>query len=70
MTASVLLEGLKRSGRDLDTERLVEGLEALRDFDMGLGTPISFSPSDHQGSHKVWGTQLNDHGSYQSLDLE
>jgi branched-chain amino acid transport system substrate-binding protein len=70
VTASVLLEGLKRSGRYLDTERLVEGLEALRDFDMGLGTPISFSPSDHQGSHKVWGTQLNDHGSYQSLDLE
>src|SRR5262245_56160857 len=25
---------------------------------MGLGTLISFSPSDHQCSHKVWGTQL------------
>jgi ABC-type branched-subunit amino acid transport system substrate-binding protein len=70
VTASVLLKGLKRSGRHLDTEKLVEGLESLRDFEMGLGTPIGFSPSDHQGSHKVWGTQLNNHGSYQSLDLE
>jgi hypothetical protein len=36
--ASVLLEGVKRAGPHLDTERLVEGLETLRDFDMGLGT--------------------------------
>jgi branched-chain amino acid transport system substrate-binding protein len=70
VAASVLLEGLKRPGRYPDTEKLVEGLETLRDFDMGLGTLISFSPRDHQGSHKVWGTQLNDQGSYQPIDLE
>jgi branched-chain amino acid transport system substrate-binding protein len=70
VAASVLLEELKRAGRHPDTEKLVEGLETLRDFDMGLGTPIGFSPRDHQGSHKVWGTQLNDQGSYQPIDLE
>ena len=70
VAASVLLEGVKRAGRRLDTEKLVEGLETLGDFDMGLGTLISFSPSDHQGSHKVWGTQLNEHGRYQPIDLE
>jgi len=70
VAARVLLEGVQRAGRHSDTERLVEGLETLRDFDMGLGTPINFSPSDHQGSHKVWGTQLNDHGRYQPIDLE
>jgi branched-chain amino acid transport system substrate-binding protein len=70
VAASVLLEGLKCAGRYPDTEKLVEGLETLRDFDMGLGTLISFSPRDHQGSHKVWGTQLNDQDSYQPIDLE
>jgi branched-chain amino acid transport system substrate-binding protein len=70
VAANVLLEGLKRAGRNPNTEKLVEGLETLRDFDMGLGTPIGFSPRDHQGSHKVWGTQLNDQGSYQPIDLE
>jgi branched-chain amino acid transport system substrate-binding protein len=70
VSASVMLEGLKRAGRHPDTEKLVEGLETLRDFDMGLGAPIGFSPRDHQGSHKVWGTQLNDQGSYQPIDLE
>jgi ABC-type branched-subunit amino acid transport system substrate-binding protein len=68
--AGVLLEALKRTGPQLDTEKLVDTLENLRGFDMGLGTPISFSPSEHQGSHKVWGTQLDERGHYQPLDLE
>ena len=67
---SLLLEGLKRAGQRPDTESLVDGLETLRNFDMGLGTLISFSQSEHQGSHKVWGTQLDDHGHYQPVDLQ
>jgi branched-chain amino acid transport system substrate-binding protein len=70
VAGSLLLEGLKRAGRQLDTEKLVEALETVRDFDMGLGAPISFGPTEHQGSHKVWGTQLNDNGRYQAIDLE
>ena len=67
---TLLLEGLKRAGSQPDTEKLVDGLETLRNFDMGLGTLISFSQSEHQGSHKVWGTQLDDHGHYQPIDLQ
>ena len=67
---TLLLEGLKRAGPQPDTEKLVDGLESLRNFDMGLGTLISFSQSEHQGSHKVWGTQLDDHGHYQPFDLQ
>ena len=51
-------------------EKLVEALETVRDLDMGLGAPISFGPTEHQGSHKVWGTQLNEYGRYQAIDLE
>jgi branched-chain amino acid transport system substrate-binding protein len=67
---TLLLEGLKRAGAQPDTEKLVDGLESLRNFDMGLGTLISFSQSEHQGSHKVWATQLDDHGHYQPVDLQ
>jgi ABC-type branched-subunit amino acid transport system substrate-binding protein len=70
LMASVLIEGLQRAGRDLDTERLVDALEAMRDVDLGLGTAISFGSGEHQGSHKVWGTALDDAGHYQPLDLE
>ena len=67
---TLLLEGLKRAGPQPDTEKLVDGLETLRNYDIGLGTLISFSQSEHQGSHKVWGTQLDDHGHYQPIDLQ
>jgi branched-chain amino acid transport system substrate-binding protein len=70
VAANVLIEGLKRSGSELDTEKLVETLENLRDLDIGLGTPVSFSRSEHQGVHKVWGTQLDENGRYQPIDLQ
>jgi branched-chain amino acid transport system substrate-binding protein len=68
--ASLLLEGLRRTGPQPDTERLVDNLESIHNLDMGLGTLISFGPTEHQGSHKVWGTQLNDQGHYEPVDLQ
>jgi branched-chain amino acid transport system substrate-binding protein len=70
VAASVLIEALKRNGRELDTERLVATLENLRDLDIGLGTPVTFSRSEHQGVHKVWGTQLDETGRYQAIDMQ
>jgi len=70
VAANVLIEALKRNGPELDTEKLVETLENLRDLDIGLGTPVSFSRSEHQGVHKVWGTQLDENGRYQPFDLQ
>ena len=68
--ASVLIAALQRNGAQLDTESLVGTLENLRDLDVGLGTPVIFSRSDHQGVHKVWGTQLDETGHYQPIDLQ
>ena len=68
--ASVLIAALQRNGAQLDTERLVGTLENLHDLDIGLGTPVIFSRSDHQGVHRVWGTQLDETGHYQPIDLQ
>jgi branched-chain amino acid transport system substrate-binding protein len=68
--ATALIAALQRNGPELDTERLVGTLENLRDLDLGLGTPVTFSRSDHQGVHKVWGTQLDEAGHYQPIDLQ
>jgi branched-chain amino acid transport system substrate-binding protein len=70
VAGSVLVEALKRNGPRLDTERLVDTLENLHDFDMGLGTPVTFGRSEHQGVHKVWGTELDATGHYQPIDLQ
>ena len=68
--ATALIAALQRNGPELDTERLVGTLENLRDLDLGLGTPVTFTRSDHQGVHKVWGTQLDEAGHYQPIDLQ
>ncbi len=70
VAAKVLIEALKRNGPQLDTERLVATLEGIRNIDIGLGTPVSFAQSEHQGVHKVWGTQLDENGRYQPFDLQ
>jgi hypothetical protein len=67
---NLLLEGLRRTGRELTTAGLVKALEDIRGLDLGLGTSLSFGSAEHQGSHKVWGTVLDRAGNYQALDLE
>ncbi|MGB6860980.1 MAG: ABC transporter substrate-binding protein, partial [Pseudolabrys sp.] len=70
VTGSIMISALKRNGPQLDTERLVETFENLRGLDLGLGTPVSFGRSEHQAVHKVWGSQLDDTGRYQPIDLQ
>jgi ABC-type branched-subunit amino acid transport system substrate-binding protein len=70
VVGNVFAEGLRRAGRDVDTEKLVDALESIRDYDMGIGTIIGYGMSEHQGSHKVWGTVMDGHGRFQSIDME
>jgi len=37
---------------------------------MGLGTLLTFSQGEHQGSHKVCATQLDEAGHYQPVDFQ
>jgi branched-chain amino acid transport system substrate-binding protein len=70
LSAKVLVEALRRAVPHLDTESVVDALESLRDFDIGLGVPVSFSRTEHQALHKVWGTELDANGKYQPIELE
>ena len=70
ISAKLLIEGLKRSGPQIDTEKVVEALQGLHNFDMGLGTLLGFSLTEHQASHKIWATVLDGTGHYQPLSLE
>lgn len=70
VAAEVLIEGLRRAGPALDTEKVVGALENIHNLDIGLGTPISFGKSEHQGSHRVWATQLDAAGNYEPVTLQ
>jgi branched-chain amino acid transport system substrate-binding protein len=68
--AHVLIEGLRRAGRDLTTDKLVDALESIQSLDLGIGAPLGFSKADHQASHKVWGTMLDPTGKFRQIELE
>jgi ABC-type branched-subunit amino acid transport system substrate-binding protein len=70
IAATIFLEGLKHAGPNPTTDSLIGALEAIHGLDLGIGTSITFGLSEHQGSHKVWGTVLNEAAQYQLLDLD
>ena len=47
--AKVFAEGLRRAGRNLTRESLVNGLESMKDVNLG-GFVVNYSPRDHKGS--------------------
>ncbi len=55
-----LLAGMAMAPAELNRETLVDGLERLEDFDLGLGISLKLSPEQHQASHNVWPTRLQD----------
>jgi hypothetical protein len=65
-----MIQALQKTGPQLETEKLVDTLENMRNLDLGLGTALNYGRGEHQASHKVWGTAIDDKGKYQSLELE
>ncbi|RJP57607.1 MAG: hypothetical protein C4549_04980 [Deltaproteobacteria bacterium] len=50
VTASILYEGIKRAGKNLNGETLVEALETIRNLDTkGLCGPINYTSKSHKG---------------------
>ena len=70
VAASILVESLKRAGKEAGTEQIVDVLEQLKGLDLGFGAPFAFGLSQHQASHKVWGTVLDEKGRYQQIELD
>ncbi len=52
IVAKVMVEGLRRAGKDLTREKLVAALEGMSNVDLGEFV-VSFSPSSHSGSKYV-----------------
>jgi ABC-type branched-subunit amino acid transport system substrate-binding protein len=58
INARVLIEALRRPGRDITREGFIKALESIKEHYVGIGTAISFGPRDHQGIDDVYFTQV------------
>ncbi|HEX8130499.1 MAG TPA: ABC transporter substrate-binding protein [Pyrinomonadaceae bacterium] len=50
VAAQLMVEGLKRAGRDLSREKLITALEGLYEFDTGLTPPLTYGPNRRVGA--------------------
>jgi branched-chain amino acid transport system substrate-binding protein len=57
LNAVVVTEALRRMGPNPSREDFIHAMESLHNFDPGLGVKLEFSPTNHQGLHKVWLSQ-------------
>ncbi len=63
LAAKVFAEGLRRAGRDPTRARFITALESMQGWDAG-GYRISYSPTDHGGTHRVEMTMIGPGGKF------
>jgi branched-chain amino acid transport system substrate-binding protein len=56
--AMVVVEGLKRAGKDLTREKFITSIESIHKMEMGLGPKLvlGYSSTDHKGFDSVYAT--------------
>ena len=64
--AEPMVEGLRRAGRNLTPETFIKAMETIKDW-QGIGVPITYTPTDHQGGKSVFFGQVQPDGSIKKL---
>lgn len=60
VAARLLVRAMSNIRGPLTREALVQSLEKLGTFDLGLGEELRLGPEEHQACHRVWLTRLQD----------
>jgi ABC-type branched-subunit amino acid transport system substrate-binding protein len=60
VATTILLKALAAIDGPVDRESVIDALEALGSFDLGLGVALELGSSKHQACHDVWPTRLED----------
>lgn len=58
VNARVITEALRRAGAGAGRPNFRQALESLRNLDLGIGAPLTFSPDRHQGLDSVYFTRV------------
>jgi branched-chain amino acid transport system substrate-binding protein len=61
------VEILKRMGPSLDRAAIKNAVESIHNWDLGIGTPVSFDAHKHQGLDNVYFTVAQD-GKFVRID--
>jgi ABC-type branched-subunit amino acid transport system substrate-binding protein len=60
LNAKLLVEILKKGNASTDRRELKKAAESIEGIDLGIGEPITFSPTRHQALDRVYFTVVNE----------
>jgi branched-chain amino acid transport system substrate-binding protein len=60
--AMVMVEGLKRAGKELTREKFISAIESIHNMNLGLGPKLllNYGPADHKAFDSVYPTVVRD----------
>jgi len=65
IVARLFTTALIMNGPNLTTDNFLRTLDTqIQDLDIGIGTTLNFSGTNHQASSTVWGTHIQDDGTF------
>ncbi|MCF6246039.1 MAG: ABC transporter substrate-binding protein [Desulfobacula sp.] len=56
LNARILVEGLRRSGKNITREKFIQAIESINNYDLGIQNLLSFGKNDNQGLDNVYYT--------------
>jgi len=68
VNARILVEALRSAGPDLTREGLVQALEAMQGFDVGIGKTISYGSVDRKGLSDIYYSRLSASGEFETFE--
>ncbi len=60
LDAKLFVEAYRRAGENPDREDLINAIENMREYDLGIGEKVNFGPGDHQGLDNIYLTRIQD----------
>jgi branched-chain amino acid transport system substrate-binding protein len=70
INARVLVEGLRRAGRELTRETFIDAIHSIQNYSLGIANTLNFAPDDHQGLERVYFTKIQDEKFILLVDWE
>ena len=56
----ILIHALTRIEGQISRESIINALEGLGEFDLGIGITLKISQTEHQASHQIWPTIIRE----------
>jgi branched-chain amino acid transport system substrate-binding protein len=68
LAGRIIVDGLKKAGKDLTREKFIKALETMQNYDTGIFPPINISPNDHDAMKSTYWVFYDENGQRQFVN--